>query len=93
MAARAAADFGPLNIMVNNAAIQLHGQDGPCHAVSLDVWERTMAVNLRGPFLGAKHALPALMPAAAAWSSTSPRRRASRALARTRPTPPAKAAS
>ena len=47
--------------MVNNAAIQLHGQDGPCHEVSLDVWERTHAVNLRGPFLGTKHALPAMM--------------------------------
>jgi NAD(P)-dependent dehydrogenase (short-subunit alcohol dehydrogenase family) len=56
-------EFGSLNIMVNNAAIQLHGQDGPCHEVPLDVWERTLAVNLRGPFLGAKHALPALIQA------------------------------
>jgi NAD(P)-dependent dehydrogenase (short-subunit alcohol dehydrogenase family) len=61
MVARAVADLGPLNVMVNNAAIQLHGQDGPCHTVSMAVWERTIAVNLRGPFLGAKHALPALM--------------------------------
>ena len=53
--------FGRLDIMVNNAAIQLHGKDGPCHEVSLDIWERTIAVNLRGPFLGTKHALPALM--------------------------------
>jgi NAD(P)-dependent dehydrogenase (short-subunit alcohol dehydrogenase family) len=56
-------EFGSLNIMVNNAAIQLHGQDGPCHEVPLDVWERTLAVNLRGPFLGAKYVLPALMQA------------------------------
>jgi NAD(P)-dependent dehydrogenase (short-subunit alcohol dehydrogenase family) len=61
MVAQAVARFGRLSIMVNNAAIQLHGQDGPCHTVSLDVWERTHAVNLRGPFLGCKHALPALM--------------------------------
>lgn len=53
--------FGGLSILVNNAAIQLHGADGPCHEVSLDVWEQTHAVNLRGPFLGTKHALPALM--------------------------------
>jgi NAD(P)-dependent dehydrogenase (short-subunit alcohol dehydrogenase family) len=59
--ARGTSEFARLDIMVNNAAIQLHGQDGPCHTVSLDVWERTHAVNLRGPFLGSKHALPALM--------------------------------
>jgi NAD(P)-dependent dehydrogenase (short-subunit alcohol dehydrogenase family) len=29
--------------------------------VSLDTWEQTLAVNLTGPFLGAKYALPALM--------------------------------
>ena len=61
MIAQAVARFGRLSVMVNNAAIQLHGQDGPCHTVPLDVWERTHAVNLRGPFLGSKHALPALM--------------------------------
>jgi len=61
MVARAVADLGPLNVMVNNAAIQLHGKDGPCHTVSLEIWERTINVNLRGPFLGSKHALPALM--------------------------------
>ncbi len=54
-------DLGRLDIMVNNAAIQLHGQDGPCADVPLDVWERTLAVNLRGPFLGCKYALPALI--------------------------------
>jgi 3-oxoacyl-[acyl-carrier protein] reductase len=47
--------------MVNNAAIQLHGQDGPCHEVPVEVWERTLAVNLKGPFLGCKYALPAMM--------------------------------
>jgi NAD(P)-dependent dehydrogenase (short-subunit alcohol dehydrogenase family) len=54
-------DLGRLDIMVNNAAIQLHGQDGPCADVPLDVWERTLAVNLKGPFLGCKYALPALI--------------------------------
>jgi NAD(P)-dependent dehydrogenase (short-subunit alcohol dehydrogenase family) len=61
MVARAVAHVGPLDVMVNNAAIQLHGQDGPCHTVSMETWERTIAVNLRGPFLGSKHALPALI--------------------------------
>lgn len=56
-------ELGTLSVLVNNAAIQLHGQDGPCHEVPVEVWERTLAVNLRGPFLGAKYALPALMQA------------------------------
>jgi 3-oxoacyl-[acyl-carrier protein] reductase len=63
MVAEAVRQFGRLDIMVNNAAIQLHGQDGPCHEVALDIWERTHAVNLRGPFLGTKHALPPMMAA------------------------------
>jgi len=63
MVAEALDQFQRLDVMVNNAAIQLHGKDGPCHEVSLDVWEQTHAVNLRGPFLGTKHALPPMMAA------------------------------
>src|SRR5262249_41108163 len=55
------ARFGGLDVLVNNAAIQLHGEDGRCHEVDEGVWERTMAVNLRGPFLCTKYALPALL--------------------------------
>jgi NAD(P)-dependent dehydrogenase (short-subunit alcohol dehydrogenase family) len=61
MVAAAVEQFQRLDVIVNNAAIQLHGEDGLCHEVSLDVWEQTHAVNLRGPFLGTKHALPAMM--------------------------------
>ena len=61
MVAEAIKQLGRLDVMVNNAAIQLHGKDGPCHEVSLEVWEQTHAVNLRGPFLGTKHALPPMM--------------------------------
>ena len=61
MVAAATSAFGGLDVLVNNAAIQLHGQDGPCADVSLEIWERTIAVNLRGPFLGSKHALPLLI--------------------------------
>ena len=63
MVAEAVRQFQRLDIMVNNAAIQLHGKDGPCHEVALDVWEQTHAVNLQGPFLGTKHALPPMMAA------------------------------
>src|SRR3954454_14374150 len=61
MVAREVADLGPLNVMVNNSAIQLHGQNGPCHAVCMAASERTIAAYLRGQSAGAKHALPALM--------------------------------
>jgi NAD(P)-dependent dehydrogenase (short-subunit alcohol dehydrogenase family) len=61
MVARAVADFGRLDVLVNSAAVQLHGQDGRCHEVDLEVWERTLRVNLRGPFLCCKHALPELI--------------------------------
>ena len=63
MVAEAVRQLGRLDVMVNNAAIQLHGKDGPCHEVALDVWEQTHAVNLRGPFLGTRHALPPMMAA------------------------------
>lgn len=61
MVGAAVGTFGGLDVMVNNAAIQLHGEDGPCADVSVDVWNRTMRVNLFGPFLGTKFALPELI--------------------------------
>jgi NAD(P)-dependent dehydrogenase (short-subunit alcohol dehydrogenase family) len=61
MVAAAVGAFGRLDVLVNSAAIQLHGQDGRCHEVDLEVWERTLRVNLRGPFLCCKHALPELI--------------------------------
>jgi NAD(P)-dependent dehydrogenase (short-subunit alcohol dehydrogenase family) len=40
-----------LDVVVANAAIQLHGQDRPIHELDEAVWDRTQAVNLRGVFL------------------------------------------
>lgn len=61
MVARAVEWGGKVDVLVNSAAIQLHGQDGRCHEVDVEVWERTLSVNLRGPFLCCKHALPELI--------------------------------
>jgi NAD(P)-dependent dehydrogenase (short-subunit alcohol dehydrogenase family) len=47
--------YGGLDILVNNAGI---GGSGPIHGHSIEVWDRVMAVNLRGPFLLARYVLP-----------------------------------
>ncbi|HJQ22957.1 MAG TPA: SDR family oxidoreductase [Blastocatellia bacterium] len=54
--ARTVAAFGRLDILVNNAGIA--GPTAPVTEVKLADWERTLAVNLTGAFLCAKHALP-----------------------------------
>ncbi len=45
------ARFGRLTILVANAAVQLHKRDRPIHEQSLDAWEETQGINLRGTFL------------------------------------------
>ncbi len=51
----AVAHFGGLDILVNSAGIQRYGTvtDTP-----EDVWDAVMAVNLKGIFLAARHAIP-----------------------------------
>jgi NAD(P)-dependent dehydrogenase (short-subunit alcohol dehydrogenase family) len=56
--------FGGLDVLHNNAAASdpaLMGGDGEVTALSLETWERTLAVNLRGPMLGCKHAIPRML--------------------------------
>jgi len=55
----AAAAFGGLDILYNNAAIIAYGRR--IADLSSADWDRTIAVNLRGPFLCAKYALPHLV--------------------------------
>jgi NAD(P)-dependent dehydrogenase (short-subunit alcohol dehydrogenase family) len=54
LVARAMDSFGRLDIMFNNAGIG--GAVGPLEDVSVEDWDRTQAVCLRGVFLGMKHA-------------------------------------
>ena len=49
--------FGGIDVLVNNAALEL---EGTIEETEPDAWDRVMRVNLRGPFLCAKYALPAL---------------------------------
>ncbi len=60
----AVAAFGGLDVLHNNAAESDPGQMGRDLAVAeLDaaVFDRALAVNLRGPLLGCKHAIPQLL--------------------------------
>lgn len=58
--AAAVANGGGLDILVNNAGI---GIGGDITKLTLADWQRQMAVNLDGTFLGMKHAFPVLRAA------------------------------
>jgi NAD(P)-dependent dehydrogenase (short-subunit alcohol dehydrogenase family) len=56
--------FGGLQLLHNNAAdVTIIQQDLDVAGMDVAVWDRTLAVNLRGPMLGIKHALPHLIEA------------------------------
>ena len=51
--------FASLHILFNNAGI-MHSRDDNAEMTEEDVWDLTMAVNLKGVFLGCKYGIPAL---------------------------------
>lgn len=53
--------YGSIDILYNNAAILFHGQDAKAHELSLDIWDRTMRVNLRGFWLCTKYLIPMML--------------------------------
>ena len=59
MIAAAEEHFGAVNVVFNNAGI-MHGRDDNAVTTEEDVWDMTMAVNLKGVFLGCKYGIPAL---------------------------------
>jgi NAD(P)-dependent dehydrogenase (short-subunit alcohol dehydrogenase family) len=59
--AGADAELGGLDTIVVNAGAQLHGEDERADRLDRGVWERTLAVNLTGAFLTAKHGVRALL--------------------------------
>jgi 3alpha(or 20beta)-hydroxysteroid dehydrogenase len=54
----ALARHGRLDVLVNNAAIVIPRV--PIEERTADEWDRVMAVNAKGVFLGTKHAIPAM---------------------------------
>ncbi len=50
--------YGRLDILFNNAGV---GETAKVTEASLDHWERVLAINLRGVFLGCKYAIPKMI--------------------------------
>ena len=50
--------FGQIDVLVNNAALYAPLHETKFTAIDVDLWDRVMAINLRGPFLMAKHVAP-----------------------------------
>ena len=50
--------FGRIDVLVNNAALFAPLQETKCTEIDVDLWDKVMAVNLRGPFLMVKHVVP-----------------------------------
>ena len=60
--ARTRAEFGPITILVNNAALSPFA---PFETITEEMWDRLMAVNLKGPFLCTKAIIADML--AASW--------------------------
>lgn len=57
MVVRAVEEFGRLDILHNNATLL---ETAPIHKLSLEGWNRTLAVNLTAPFVGIRAAVPVM---------------------------------
>ncbi|MBC7778923.1 MAG: SDR family oxidoreductase [Proteobacteria bacterium] len=54
--------YGRLDVIMNCAGGSLQ-EDRPVHEMDLDIWHRTIALNLLHPFLCCRHAIPHLIAA------------------------------
>src|SRR6266852_525755 len=50
--------FGKIDVLVNNAALFTPLREQPFAEIETELWDRVMAVNVRGLFLMAKHVAP-----------------------------------
>jgi NAD(P)-dependent dehydrogenase (short-subunit alcohol dehydrogenase family) len=64
MIAQTIAEWGRLDLLHNNAALvdpTMFARDAKIVDLDIEIWDRTMAVNLRGVMLGCKHAIPPMI--------------------------------
>jgi NAD(P)-dependent dehydrogenase (short-subunit alcohol dehydrogenase family) len=64
MIATAVDEFGRLDILHNNAALtspEVMSADGRVTDIDVDVWDAVLETNLRGCWLGCKHAIPRMI--------------------------------
>ncbi|RIK42464.1 MAG: short-chain dehydrogenase [Chloroflexi bacterium] len=61
MVAAAEREYGGLDVIFNNAAIQLIGVDTRAHEVEEEIWDRIQSVNLKGVWLCMKYAIAAML--------------------------------
>ncbi len=54
--------FGKLDVLFNNAGVML-SEDGDAVSTDEEIWDLTMAINLKGVWLGCKYGIPALLRA------------------------------
>ena len=55
----AVSTFGGLHVLYNNAGVMLGDDDNP-ETTSIETYDKTMDINVKGVLLGCKHAIPAL---------------------------------
>jgi len=60
MVGAAIARFGRLDVLYNNAGI-MPGEDGSVHLTSEEVWDKVLAVNVKGVAFGCKYGIPAML--------------------------------
>ncbi|MBL8815370.1 MAG: SDR family oxidoreductase [Planctomyces sp.] len=53
--------FGALDVLVNNAAIQPRSSYVPLHELTAELWDRMIGVNMSGYTFMAKHAVPVML--------------------------------
>jgi NAD(P)-dependent dehydrogenase (short-subunit alcohol dehydrogenase family) len=61
MVATTVAQYGTVDVLVNNAAVQLFGYDARAHELTEEIWDRTHSINLRGTWLCCKYTIPVML--------------------------------
>lgn len=66
MVAETVRAFGAIDLLDNTVsynAPEQTGADGEIHRMDLEIWNRALEINLRGPMLAAKHCIPEMLKA------------------------------